>query len=118
MTLLTQDWQGKAWFAAAFATTLGHVEPSTAPPHAAPATTVAKRQRNATQTRRGKVDHLTLTVVHLGNPYRRATKAHATFEHFRAYNGAKVHQVKAAASAEHDLGYLNYSSRDGYITLT
>lgn len=90
--------------------------PSAPAPAAPPSRFGPKR---GTRTRRAAIDYKTLTVVSPGNPYRAGTKAAQTFDLFRQYDGSKVYTVKFNADSEkHDMGYLNYASRDGYITLT
>lgn len=61
---------------------------------------------------------LSITTEKKANPYRDGTKAHATFEHFKAFAGKTVGEMKAASDPDaHDLGYLRYASRDGHIAI-
>ena len=61
----------------------------------------------------------TITVVSKENPYKVGSKAAATFELFRkAKNTSKFLELAAADKSKYEVGYLRYSSRDGYIKLT
>jgi len=51
------------------------------------------------------------------NPYREGTKAHATFELFKANHGKTIGAIKEQATDDHDLGYLRYADRDGHIKI-
>lgn len=113
---LEAGWDGQAIFAQAYTQTLPREVPTLLDATVDPFISL----KRATARRMGKVDHLTLTVVHRGNPYRTGTKAFRTFQLFRDHSGERVSAVKVAAypDTDYDLGYLNYASRDGYITLT
>jgi hypothetical protein len=61
----------------------------------------------------------TITVVSKENPYKPGSKAAATFELFRkAKTTSKFLELAAADKSKYEVGYLRYSSRDGYIKLT
>lgn len=75
-----------------------------------------EKAREARQAKASAMDLKKIKVLKKENPYRDGTKAHATFELFRGK--ATVADVKAAATDDHDLGYLRYASRDGHISLT
>lgn len=59
-----------------------------------------------------------LKVLAKTNPYREGTKAAATFDHFKAFNGKTVGEMKEASDSDaHDLGYVRYAARDGHISI-
>jgi hypothetical protein len=63
---------------------------------------------------------MALVIVASANPYRKGTKAHATFAMFtKAGTVAKAQALakKAGrgAAGKYDIGYLKYASRDGHI---
>jgi hypothetical protein len=61
----------------------------------------------------------TITVVAKENPYKVGSKAAATFELFaKAKTTSKFLELAAADKSKYEVGYLRYSSRDGYIKLT
>ena len=77
--------------------------------------------RKMTRRRRGRLDLRLITIVHPSNPYRYGTKAYFTFDLMKEHDGRTVHEFKREAAGNpdaYDVGYLNYASRDGYITLT
>lgn len=117
---LEAGWDGQAIFAQAYTQTLPREVPTLLDTLQNATVDPFVSLKRATARRMGKIDHLTLTVVHHGNPYRAGTKAFRTFQLFRDHSGERVSAVKVAAypDADYDLGYLNYASRDGYITLT
>lgn len=71
----------------------------------------------AREARKSKNDGLKIKVLAKENPYREGTKAAATFDLFKAHSGKTVGDVRAAATEDHDLGYLRYSARDGHISV-
>jgi hypothetical protein len=116
---LKEGWKGAEIFGDAFQRLFPRKYPPTMPyTPAAPDYFAPKQPSRHKKHRIGKVDYRTLTVVSHLNPYRYGTKAWKTFRLFKENSGKKVYEIKALATEEHDLGYLNYSSRDGYITLT
>jgi hypothetical protein len=81
---------------------------------AAPAKKATAEKKSGTGIRLS--DEQTIKIVSATNPYREGTKAFATFELFK--KSKTVADVKAKATDKHDVGYLRYSSRDGYIKLS
>lgn len=76
-----------------------------------------KRRRMATTkvTRQGSQ---AIVCLRMSNPYRRGTKAYATYELFRRSPTVGAARKEAALTPDaFDLGYLRYASRDGYITV-
>lgn len=72
----------------------------------------------ARAARASKNDSQKIKVLAKTNPYREGTKAANTFDLFKEYNGKTVGDVRAAATDDHDLGYLRYASRDEHIALS
>lgn len=72
----------------------------------------------ARAARASKNDAQKIKVLAKANPYREGTKAANTFDLFKEYNGKTVGDVRAAATDDHDLGYLRYASRDEHIALS
>ena len=91
--------------------------PKAAKPKKAGNPAALEKAREKATAARGERDKLKITVNtdKKANPYREGSKAHATFELFKQHK--TVGDVRAAATDAHDLGYINYASRDGHISL-
>jgi len=59
----------------------------------------------------------TIKVLAKENPYKKGTKAYATFELFGKSKTVAEFREKASDKDRFDPGYIKYSSRDGYIKI-